>query len=103
MGANPAVITGKEGVHAFYSSVGEAVLWNSDDLLGVSDWGICDELTFHHAGGRADLQAVGYEVDDPDAMYHVSSRQAFIWPYDDERASSARTSTRTRRASRSRR
>ena len=41
------------------------------------------ELTFHQLAGGADLQAVGYEVDDPDAMYHVSSRQAFIWPYDE--------------------
>ena len=82
-GASPAVITGKEGVHAFYSSVGEAVLWNSDDLLAVSDWGICDELTFHQLARGADLQAVGYDVDDADAHYHVSSRQAFIWPYDE--------------------
>ena len=32
-GANPAVIEGKESVVAFYESVGEAVLWNSDDRL----------------------------------------------------------------------
>src|SRR5262245_19718920 len=36
-GANPAVIEGKDGVLAFYRSVGEAVLWNSDDLLAVAD------------------------------------------------------------------
>ena len=68
---------------AFYRSVGEAVLWNSDDLLAVADWGICDELTFHQIARGADLQAIGYEVDDPDALYHASSRQAFVWPYDD--------------------
>jgi hypothetical protein len=82
-GANPAVITGKDGVVAFYESVGEAVLWNSDDLLAVADWGICDELTFHQLARGADLQAVGYDVDDPEALYHVSSRQAFVWPYDE--------------------
>jgi hypothetical protein len=82
-GANPAVITGKEGVVAFYESVGEAVLWNSDDLLAVADWGICDELTFHQLARGSDLRAVGYDVDDPDATYHVSSRQAFVWPYDE--------------------
>ncbi len=38
-GVNPAVITGKDGVLAFYNSVGEAVLWNSDDRLAVGDWG----------------------------------------------------------------
>ena len=68
---------------AFYRSVGEAVLWNSDDLLAVADWGICDELTFHQIARGADLRAIGYEVDDPDALYHASSRQAFVWPYDD--------------------
>lgn len=83
-GVNPAVITGKEHVLSFYKSVGEAVLWNSDDRLAVADWGICDELTFHQVGRGADLQAVGYEVDDPDALYHVASRQAFIWPYDSQ-------------------
>ena len=81
-GASPAVITGKDGVLSFYRSVGEAVLWNSDDRLAVADWGICDELTFHQLARGADLQAIGYEVDDPDALYHTSSRQAFIWPYD---------------------
>jgi hypothetical protein len=82
-GANPAVIEGKEGVIAFYNSVGEAVLWHSDDRLSVADWGICDELTFHQLAAGADLRAIGYDVDDPGALYHVSSRQAFIWPYDD--------------------
>jgi hypothetical protein len=76
------VITGKDGVLAFYNSVGESVLWHSDDRLSVADWGICDELTFHQLAHGADLRAVGYDVDDADALYHASSRQAFIWPYD---------------------
>jgi hypothetical protein len=82
-GANPAVIEGKDGVRAFYESVGEAVLWNSDDRLSVADWGICDELTFHQLAVGADLKALGYSVDRADALYHVHSRQAFIWPYDE--------------------
>ena len=82
-GANPAVIEGKEGVLSFYQAVGEAVLWNSDDLLAIADWGICDELTFHQIARGADLRAIGYDVDDPDTIYHTSSRQAFVWPYDD--------------------
>jgi hypothetical protein len=82
-GATPAVIEGKEGVLGFYNSVGEAVLWNSDDLLAVADWGICDELTFHQLAAGADLRALGYDVDNPQGLYHVSSRQAFIWPYDE--------------------
>ena len=82
-GANPAVITGKDGVLAFYNSVGESVLWHSDDRLSVADWGVCDEITFHQLAHGSDLRAVGYEVEQDDALYHVSSRQAFIWPYDD--------------------
>jgi hypothetical protein len=82
-GANPAVIEGKDGVLAFYNSVGEAVLWHSDDRLAVADWGICDEITFHQLALGSDLKAIGYQVDRPDRLYHVSSRQAFIWPYDD--------------------
>ena len=83
-GANPVVVMGKEGVVSFYRAVGEAVLWNSDDFLAVGDWGIADELTFHQIARGADLRAIGYDVDDPDAIYHVSSRQAFIWPYDSQ-------------------
>jgi hypothetical protein len=83
-GANPAVIEGKDGVLAFYNSVGDAVLWHSDDRLSVGDWGICDEITFHQLARGADLQAIGYGVPEPDRLYHMSSRQAFIWPYDDQ-------------------
>jgi hypothetical protein len=82
-GASPAVIEGKDGVLAFYNSVGEAVLWHSDDRLAVGDWGVADEITFHQLAKGADLQAIGYDVDNPDRLYHVSSRQAFIWPYDE--------------------
>jgi len=81
-GANPAVIEGKDGVLGFYNSVGESVLWHSDDRLAVNDWGICDEITFHQMARGADLRAVGYQTEKDDALYHVSSRQAFIWPYD---------------------
>lgn len=83
-GANPAVIEGKDGVLDFYNSVGEAVLWHSEDRLSVADWGVCDELTFHQLARGADLQAVGYDVPTADRLYHVSSRQAFIWPYDEQ-------------------
>jgi hypothetical protein len=82
-GANPAVIEGKEAVQGFYKSVGEAVLWHSNDRLSVEDWGICDEITFHQLSVGSGLEAVGYHVDYADRLYHVSSRQAFIWPYDE--------------------
>jgi hypothetical protein len=82
-GANPAVIEGKEGVVAFYTSVGDSVLWHSDDRLAVADWGISNEITFHQLAQGAALAAIGYEVPDPAKQYHVSSRQSFIWPYDE--------------------
>jgi hypothetical protein len=82
-GAHPTIIDGKDGVLAFYNSVGEAVLWHSDDRLAVADWGVCDEITFHQLAQGSDLMQIGYEVDHPDRLYHVSSRQAFIWPYDE--------------------
>jgi hypothetical protein len=82
-GANPAVIEGKEAVKGFYKTVGEAVLWHSDDRLSVEDWGICDEITFHQLSVGSGLEAVGYHVDHADRFYHASSRQAFIWPYDE--------------------
>jgi hypothetical protein len=82
-GANPTVIESKEGVLAFYNSVGEAVLWHSDDRIAVGDWGVADEITFHQLARGADLKAIGYDVEEDDALYHVSSRQAFIWPYDE--------------------
>jgi hypothetical protein len=83
-GATPAVITGKEGVVAFYNAVGDSVLWHSDDRLAVADWGISDEITFHQLAKGADLRVVGYDVPDDAELYHVSSRQSFIWPYDDQ-------------------
>jgi hypothetical protein len=83
-GSNPAVIEGKDGVLAFYRSVGDSVLWNSDDLIVVADWGVADELTFHQLAKGADLRAVGYDVPTDDKLYHVSSRQVFLWPYDDQ-------------------
>lgn len=81
-GADPVVIEGKQGVLDFYGSVGEAVLWNSDDCIAVADWGVADELTFNQLARGATLQAIGYAVEKADGLYHVSSRQAFIWPYD---------------------
>ncbi len=83
-GDNPALIEGKEGVVGFYNSVTEAVLWNSDDLIAVNDWGIADELTFNQLIKGSDLQNLGYSAESPDAYYHLRSRQAFIWPYNEK-------------------
>src|SRR3954447_25665962 len=64
-GANPKVIEGKDGVLGFCKSVGEAVLWHSDDRISVGDWGVSDELTFHQLARGADLQAIGYGRREP--------------------------------------
>ena len=69
---------------AFYKSVGEAVLWHSDDRLAVEDWGICDEITFHQIALGSVLRPLGYQVERSDQLYHIYSRQAFIWPYDEQ-------------------
>jgi len=58
------------------------VLWHSDDRLAVADWGVCDEITFHQLAEGAILKQLGYAVEHAERLYHVSSRQAFIWPYD---------------------
>lgn len=81
-GASPSVIDGKQGVVGFYNTVGNTVLWNSDDLIAVADWGVADELTFHILADGATLRLIGYDVPDPAKLYHTASRQAFIWPYD---------------------
>ncbi len=60
------------------------MLWHSDDRLAVADSGISDEITFHQLAKGADLRVVGYEIQGDDKLYHVSSRQSFIWPYDDQ-------------------
>jgi len=83
-GSEPAVIEGKEGVLNFYHIASKSVLWHSDDLLAVADWGIADELTFHQLIKGQGLLDLGFEVDDPDKIYHYSSRQVFLWPYDEK-------------------
>ena len=44
---------------------------------------ICDEITFHQLSMGSNLRLIGYDVADADTLYHVYSRQAFIWPYDE--------------------
>jgi hypothetical protein len=45
---------------------------------------VADELTFHQIAPGAILKSLGYAIPNEHAIYHVSSRQAFIWPYDDQ-------------------
>ncbi|SDH98952.1 hypothetical protein SAMN05192534_11753 [Alteribacillus persepolensis] len=85
-GKEPQVVDGKDGVVGFYNVASESVLWHSDDLLAVADWGIADELTFHQLIKGQGLLDLGFDVDDSEKIYHYSSRQVFLWPYDPETA-----------------
>jgi hypothetical protein len=79
------VLDGLAEVRAFYEGLGhaDAVLWNTDESVAVADWGFAAELTLHQLLSGEALAADGERVDDPGAMYHLSSRQAFVWPYDE--------------------
>jgi hypothetical protein len=39
--------------------------------------------SLHQLARGADLKVIGYDVEKDDTLYHVSSRQAFIWPCDE--------------------
>ncbi|MCL6633183.1 MAG: hypothetical protein K6T63_11185 [Alicyclobacillus herbarius] len=80
----PMVIRGKQAVIDFYRSAGRYVMWNSEDKIAVADWGLCDELTFNFLATGHILKEFGVDVEDKDAYYHYSTRQAFVWPYDDK-------------------
>jgi hypothetical protein len=82
-GDNPVQVHGKQGVFDFYSAIGDIVLWNSGDKVAVADWGIADEMWFHQMSTGAELAKIGINVEKEDGLYLVSSRQAFIWPYNE--------------------
>lgn len=82
-GDNPVQVHGKKGVFDFYSAIGDIVLWNSGDLVAVADWGIADEMWFHQMSTGEELAKIGVKAEKADGLYLVSSRQAFIWPYDE--------------------
>jgi hypothetical protein len=79
------VLDGLEQVRTFYEGLGhaDAVLWNTDESVAVADWGFAAELTLHQLISGEALAADGEDIDDRGATYHLSSRQAFIWPYDE--------------------
>ena len=82
-GDSPFQVSGRQGVYDFYASIGDIVLWNSGDKIAVADWGIADEMWFHQMSTGAELKKIGQKVEKDDGLYLVSSRQAFIWPYNE--------------------
>lgn len=83
-GDNPVQVKGKQAVFDFYSAIGDIVLWNSGDQVAVADWGIADEMWFHQMSTGEQLAKIGINVTKADGLYLVSSRQAFIWPYNNQ-------------------
>ena len=83
-GDSPFQVEGRKGVFDFYTSIGDIVLWNSGDQIAVADWGIADEMWFHQMSTGAELKKVGQNDLKDEGLYLVSSRQAFIWPYNDQ-------------------
>jgi hypothetical protein len=78
---------GGDAVRAFYQQIFDA---GYNKLRYDIDRFIVDDRTLFHEGdmhivfpGRA-LQAMGHEVDDPDANYVFSYRQAAIFHYDED-------------------
>jgi hypothetical protein len=82
-GDSPFQVEGRKGIYDFYASIGDIVLWNSGDQIAVADWGIADEMWFHQMSTGAELKKIGQKVEKDGGLYLVSSRQAFIWPYND--------------------
>lgn len=83
-GTTAMVVDGKQAVIDFYrSGATDVVMYHTDNLLAVADWGIADELTFHYVGKGKALAALGYETPDPEKYYDLSSRQVFLWPFDE--------------------
>lgn len=83
-GDNPVQVKGKQAVFDFYSAIGDIVLWNSGDQVAVADWGIADEMWFHQMSTGEQLAKIGINVAKANGLYLVSSRQAFIWPYNNQ-------------------
>jgi hypothetical protein len=77
-------VDGKDEIIKFYNGIGEAVLWNTDEKIAVADWGFAAELTLHQLAPGRELKMLLVDVDNDDDYYHLQSRQAFFWPYDEQ-------------------
>lgn len=83
-GDQTRVFNGKNEVLGFYTDVAaETVMYITDSKIAVADWGMANELTFHHVASGATLGMIGYDVPSKDTYYDVSTRQVFLWPFDE--------------------
>jgi hypothetical protein len=77
---------GRDGVRAFYErfiASGAGQLQLDIDRLVVDKHCILTEGLMRIAYPGRTLQAMGFEVDDPDAYYLYEARMATLWPFDD--------------------
>jgi hypothetical protein len=76
----------REQTRAFYLSIfdaGSNVIELEVDRLSVDDWGIVGDGTIHIIYPGKGVSAMGFDIDDEDAQYLFSARQAFFLPYVD--------------------
>jgi hypothetical protein len=76
-----AIFDGISAVKGFYSGLNERVVWLQDEQLFVNDWGLASYSTFGQFATGADVVAMGYEADDPEATYAMLCPLAMFWPY----------------------
>ena len=81
-GASPAVITGKRVCSASTTAWERLCSGTRTTFLRSRTGGSATSSPFINSRVASSSRAIGYDVDDADALYHVSSRQAFVWPYD---------------------
>jgi len=83
---NPSLATfdGLTAVKGFYSSLNERVVWLQDEQLFVNDWGFASYSTFGQFATGADVVAMGYEADAPEATYAMLCPLAMFWPYTED-------------------
>ncbi|MGW4203855.1 hypothetical protein [Streptomyces sp. NPDC004726] len=82
-----AVLTGREEVSTFYSTVDSTdttVFGPLEERMAVADWGLAIESYFaHHLRGHQ-LEAMGLSVPDRDGHYQLEHWLTSFWPYDDD-------------------
>lgn len=81
------LMNGRDEVARFYdqlSSSGAIVLWPTEQVIAVADWGFASESTFFHFLPGAALLAQGEQVEHPQRTYLEKRKVAMIWHYDQQ-------------------
>ncbi|MHB8690273.1 MAG: hypothetical protein ACYDHH_03415, partial [Solirubrobacteraceae bacterium] len=86
-GMDGLVADGANAVKEIYRTLAETqtcVMLVEDEQLWVNDWGFASNSMFVTYQGGHDLEAKGFEIDDPDGCYCEYQHFAMIWPYDEQ-------------------